>query len=193
MPVGEIFARITDSGNSTVGGGAASALAGAMASGLVGMVSLLSRGKGLGLDDAAYESFSGELGDIASKLEDGAFADEAAYLGIKAALALPKATDKEKSKRRSALEAAATEAANTPLGNARLAARVLEIASELEGRYNAAAASDMECGKMLARSAVVGCALNVDANLPMIKNEESARFFRSESEKLKRLAEHLIS
>jgi formiminotetrahydrofolate cyclodeaminase len=46
----------------------------------------------------------------------------------------------------------------------------------------------MECGKMLARCAILGCALNIDANLPMIKNEETLRFLRGESENLKILA-----
>ena len=85
---------------------------------------------------------------------------------------------------------AAIEAANVPLENARLAARVLEIALKLEGRYNSSAASDMECGKMLARCAILGCSLNIDANLPMIKNEKTLRFFQEESKNLKILAEY---
>jgi formiminotetrahydrofolate cyclodeaminase len=190
MQAGDIFGKIIDCGNATVGGGAASSLAGAMASGLVGMVSLLSKGKGLGLDDTDYESFSMELSRISAELQRGARKDESAFLGIKAALALPRTTEDEKSSRRVALESAAIEAANVPLENARLAARVLEIALELEGRCNSAAASDMECGKMLARCAILGCALNIDANLPMIKDEKTLRFFQGESEILKTLAEY---
>ena len=64
---------------------------------------------------------------------------------------------------------AAVGAATVPLQNGHRAARVLEICAELDGRSNPAAASDIAAGVMLARMAVTDCALNVDANLPLIK------------------------
>jgi formiminotetrahydrofolate cyclodeaminase len=187
MQIEEIFGKVTDSGDATVGGGAASALAGAMAAGLVSMVSLLSRGKGLGLDDACYVGFSEELDAISREFRAGAYADEAAFLKIKAALALPKSTDEEKAARREALSSAAVAAADAPLENAARAARVLAIAESLGGKCNTSAASDMECGRMLARSALSGCLLNVEANLSMIKDPGAKNRLERASEELKKL------
>lgn len=39
----------------------------------------------------------------------------------------------------------------------------------MEGKFNTAASSDMEAGIMLAKMAVVDTALNVEANLSLIK------------------------
>ena len=187
MSVYEVFDKILDSGNTTVGGGAASAIAGAMAAGLVAMVSRLSKGKELGLRDDDYDRLADELDGIVIQQKQGACDDEAAFLMIKDAFALPKSTDEEKAMRRAAVEAAAFRAASVPLENARRSVRVLEIAKELNGKYNTAAASDMACGVMLARMSVRGCALNIDANLGLIKTPETNASLTRASAELKKL------
>ena len=103
----EVVEKIMDSRNVTVGGGSASAVAGAMAAGLVGMVSRLSVGKEYGLPDERYLEIAEELDELAVQLKEGAVEDTRSYLGIKAAFALPKATDEQKSARRAAIESAA--------------------------------------------------------------------------------------
>ena len=169
MSLYRVLDKILDSRNTTVGGGAASAVAGAMAAGLVGMVARLSLGKDYGLPDERYLTLAEELDGLVRELTQGAQDDERAFLGIKDAFALPKGTEEEKAQRRAAVEAAAVGAATVPLQNGHRAARVLEICAELDGRSNPAAASDIAAGVMLARMAVTDCALNVDANLPLIK------------------------
>ena len=169
MSLYRVLDKILDSRNTTVGGGAASAVAGAMAAGLVGMVARLSLGKDYGLPDERYLTLAEELDGLVRELTQGAQDDERAFLGIKDAFALPKGTEEEKAQRRAAVEAAAVGAATVPLQNGHRAARVLEICGELEGRSNPAAGSDIAAGAMLARMAVTDCALNVDANLPLIK------------------------
>ena len=169
MSLYRVLDKILDSRNTTVGGGAASAVAGAMAAGLVGMVARLSLGKDYGLPDERYLTLAEELDGLVRELTQGAQDDERAFLGIKDAFALPKGTEAEKAQRRAAVEAAAVGAATVPLQNGHRAARVLEICAELDGRSNPAAASDIAAGVMLARMAVTDCALNVDANLPLIK------------------------
>ena len=47
-----------------------------------------------------------------------------------------------------------------------------KLCREMEGKFNVAVSSDMEAGIMLARMAVVGTALNVEANLSLIKTPE---------------------
>ena len=103
----EVVEKIMDSRDVTVGGGSASAVAGAMAAGLVGMVSRLSVGKEYGLPDERYLEIAEELDELAVQLKEGAVEDTRSYLGIKAAFALPKATDEQKSARRAAIESAA--------------------------------------------------------------------------------------
>lgn len=188
MSIYEILDKIIDSKNTTVGGGAASALAGAQAAGLAGMVSRLSAGKGLGLADERYLILADELDVISEKLKLGAVNDEDAFLKIKEAFTLPKSNEDETARRRAAIEAAALMAANVPLRNGRLAARVREIINELDGQYNTAAAADFECAKMLAKMAITGYALNIDANLPLIKNQEAAAALMEASTSLKKTA-----
>ena len=185
----EVMEKIMDSRDVTAGGGSASAVAGAMAAGLVGMVARLSTGKGYGLSDARYLEIADELDDIAARLKRGAVEDTQSYLGIKAAFALPKSTDAEKSARRAAVEATAIKAASVPLENGRAAIRILELCRELEGKINAAAASDMEAGVMLAKMAVVDTALNVEANLPLIKSAEVNAEFAAAALELKNSVE----
>lgn len=186
MSVYEILDKIIDSKNTTVGGGAASALAGAQAAGLAGMAARLSAGKGLGLTDERCLALAEELDIIAEKLKLGAINDEEAFLRIKEAFAMPKSNENEMALRRAAIGEAALTAANVPLHNGRLAVRVWEIINELDGRYNPATASDFECAKMLAQMAITGCALNVDANLPLIKNQEAAAALAEASASLKK-------
>lgn len=76
----EVFDKIIDSNNFTVGGGAGSA--GAMSAGLVSMVCRLSTGTDLGLEDKKYVTLSTELDQIAEKLKQGAYDDEVAFLKI---------------------------------------------------------------------------------------------------------------
>ena len=168
----EVLEKIMDSRDFTVGGGSASAVAGAMASGLIGMVARLSTGKEYGLTDERYLEIADTLDKYVVEFKEGAVADTQSFLGIKAAFALPKSTDEEKAARRAAVEKAAIQAARVPLENGRRALKVFEIAKEMEGRCNAAAASDMDAGVMLAKMAVADTALNVEANLSLIKTSE---------------------
>lgn len=185
MSLYSVFDKVMDTKDFTVGGGAASAIAGAMAAGLVGMVARLSIGKDYGLHDERYEAIAGEMDTLCQKLTQGAQDDEEAFLGIKNAFKLPKGTDEEKVIRRAAVENAAVQAATVPMENARRAARILEICAEMENRSNPAAASDITSGVLLARSAVMGCALNIDANLPLIKTPEKSGPLAEAADKLK--------
>lgn len=172
MNLDEVMERIYDSKDFTAGGGAASAVSAAMAASLVAMVSRLSKGKDLGLPDETYESVADGLDETSRRLRDGAVRDLEAFLGIKAAYALPRETDEEKAARRAAVGKAAYGAADVPRQNARLALEVAEAVGKLEGKSNANAASDLEVGKDFAFAAVRGCMANIRANLGLIRDPE---------------------
>ncbi len=156
-----------------------------MAAGLVGMCVRLSTGKEYGFTDEKYLALADELDGYVKTLKDGAVEDTQAYLGIKSAFGLPKATDEEKAARRAAIEEAAVKAATVPLNNGRTALRIYNICKELEGNYNTATASDMEAGVLLARMAIYDTALNVEANLSLIKTPEKNAELAAAAQELK--------
>ena len=77
------------------------------------------------------------------------------------AFKLPKGTDEEKAARRAAVEAAATRAAEVPLENGRLNARVYELGVQLRGNSNPACLSDLTSALYLAQGGVKDCVLNI--------------------------------
>jgi formiminotetrahydrofolate cyclodeaminase len=187
LPVQEVIEKIWNTRNFDVGGGAASSIAGSMAAGLGGMVARLSIGKNHGLEDIEYEKIACKMDSLCQDLISGAIEDEQAFLGIRAAFSLPRGSEEEKIKRRDAVENAAVKAAEVPLENGKMAARVLDLCRNLVGCSNPAAGSDLDVGMMLARAAVRGCALNIDANLPLIRSPEKNNLLREASEDLKNL------
>lgn len=181
----EVIEKIMDSRDASAGGGAASAVAGAMAAGLVGMAARLSLGKGYGLSDERYEEIAGELDECVEALKKGSVADTEAYRGIKAAFTLPGTTVEEKKTRGAAIEKAAIRAAEVPLENGRAAQKILFFCKEMEGNFNINTKSDMEAGIMLAQMAVTDTALNIEANLSLIKTPEINAHFAACAEELK--------
>lgn len=177
----EIMEKIMDSRDVTVGGGAASAVAGAMAAGLIGMVARLSQGKGYHLSDMRYIEIADMLDKYVETLKKGAIADVEAYLAMKKSFALPKTTEEEKTIRRAAIEEAAIQAANVPLENGMAAQEILTFCKEMEENYNVNMKSDMEAGIMLAKMAVTDTALNIEANLSLIKTPEINAHFAARS------------
>lgn len=168
----EVLEKILDSKDVTVGGGSASAIGGAMAAGLIGMVVRLSTGKEYGLDDMEYLRIADELDEISKDLLEGSKKDTEAYLLIKNAFRLPKTTEEEKEIRKVAISDAGIEAALVPKINADKCIKIMEIVKTLENKYNTNAGSDFLIGMNLAELSIQGCILNIEANLPLIKNQE---------------------
>ena len=178
----DMLARVLDATDATVGGGSASALAGAMAAGLTGMVARLSAGRGLELSDARYHGCAVEADVLGAALLSGAGDDAEAYGLVKAAYGLPRETAAQAEARQAAIQDALIAAAAAPLDNARRALRVREICRELAGRSNAATASDLDVAVVLADAAVAGCLLNVDINLEALPGSPAAARLRRGAE-----------
>lgn len=173
----DVLDKILDTGDATVGGGSAAALSGAMAAGLIGMAALLSVGKGSGLPDEAYREVEARCRELREQLLAGCVEDTAAYKGIVEAYRLPKATDEEKEARAGAIQAAGTKAAAVPRDNGRNCQRVCELGRSIRDSYNRNAASDFEYGMELASLGVAGAIANIEANLPLIKDEGARKEF----------------
>ena len=181
----DVLENILNSVDVTVGGGSASALSGAMAAGLIGMVSRLSIHKDYGLEDRKYLELAEELDRINKKLLEGVKEDAKAYSMIINAYKLPKSNDDEKEVRRKTIENAGIAAASVPRDNAYLCKRVLEIGKMLDGKSNINAVSDLKIGINLAKVGVDGCLQNIEANLPLIKNAKILEKFNHDIQVLK--------
>ncbi|WP_432406451.1 cyclodeaminase/cyclohydrolase family protein [Wukongibacter sp. M2B1] len=175
----EMIKKVIDSNNFTVGGGAASALAGAMAAGMIAMVAKLSLKKDYELTVDTYKKVSDEADKLAKELLAGAKADERAFCMIKNAYALPKSTEEEKRERAIAIQNGGIAAATVPKDNGFMCKRIYELGMMLKGRSNPNASSDLEEAIMLAKAGIKGCILNVEANLPLIKDQEKKSEFQS--------------
>ena len=97
--VADVLSKIIDSEDTTVGGGSASALSGAMAGGMIAMVAKLSRKKPVNFSVEQYDAIAAECDALAEKLQQGCVNDTQAYCMIVDAFKLPKGTEAEKAAR----------------------------------------------------------------------------------------------
>ena len=161
---------ILDTQDVTVGGGSASAVSAAMAAGLIGMVARLSAKKDYGLSAEAHLEVAERCDVLAPALMQGSLDDMAAFAMIKSAFGLPKDKDEEKQARAKAINDAAVQAALTPYENAKKALEVLELGRKIKNVSNPAAGSDLLIGLQLSEIGVKGCIMNMEANMPLIKD-----------------------
>jgi len=171
----EAFQKVIDPADDQTGGGTASAVAGAMAAGLAGMVARLSVGREGMEPEPYYREIDAEAQALTADLMRGGREDSEAFGVVMRAFTLPKCTDEEKAARSRAIQAGMVGAATVPLENAERCLRVLRLVARLEGRSNLNAASDLAVGGALARTALEGCLNNVDINVESIKDEGTAR------------------
>ena len=110
--------------------------------------------------------------------------DANAYTRVLEAFRLPKATEEEREIRLSAVQEAFKEAATVPLGVARDALAVLELAGAVIAKGNPNAATDGLVGAMMARTAGLSALCNVRINLGSIRDEGFVKDLRSKVETL---------
>lgn len=182
----DVIDKILDSKDVTVGGGSASAISGAMAAGLMSMVARLSTKKDYGLTETKYLTIAEELDLLSKELLKGSEKDTEAYLLIKNAYSMPKSNEEEKATRSAAIREAGAAAATVPKENGYMCKRVYELGTSLEGKSNDAAFSDLIIGVNLAKLGIEGCVMNIEANLPMIKDEKTIEGFKEHIEILRK-------
>ena len=187
------FGDVLAAGTPTPGGGCASALAGALAAGLTGMVARTTAGS------KKFADRAGRMNEIASEAdrlrgELLALVDEdaRAFELVMAAFRMPKETPEDQAARSGAIQQAYRAASGPPGEVCDRSLRVLELALEVAEQGTPSAASDAGVGALLAATALEGGALNVQINLGSIKDtlfrgaqEERLRAYRSQGQALR--------
>jgi len=179
------FLKVIDPDDDQTGGGTASAVAGAMAAGLAGMVARLSIGREGMEPEPYYREIDAEAHVLTDSLMRGGREDAEAFGAVMRAFTLPKCTDEEKAARSGAIQDGMVGAARVPLENAGRCARVLALVAKLEGRSNQNAVSDLAVGGALARTALEGCLANVAINVESIKDQQTVEALTAQADELR--------
>jgi glutamate formiminotransferase/formiminotetrahydrofolate cyclodeaminase len=186
------FLEALGSSAPTPGGGAASALAGALAAALSEMVAQLTVGRPRfqEVDDAMRAAIAQARG-LRSELLALIADDERAYAGVSAAYKMPRATDDERVEREAAIQAALLAAMRPPRRMMHCGCEVLALASEVAASGSPSVASDAGCAALLGEAAVRAAGLNVLANVVLLHDEQVASDARSAVAGLEERAEAL--
>lgn len=176
----------------TPGGGSVSAVAAANAAAMVSMVANLTwKKKGYEAVQPQVEEILEKATQAIEKLKDLTSQDMQAFEKLMAAWRLPSENDEQKEIRTEALEKAGQEASAVPLKICQVCLEILKMADSLAPIGNKSAISDVGVGAYLAEASLKAAMLNVDINLPSIKDETSRLHLISEKERLIREAEEL--
>lgn len=151
------------------GGGAAAALAGALAAACAEMVGrfTIGRPRFAAVEQRAAAAVE-RLAVVRAELLAQMAADERAFAAVSAAYKLPKGTDEERTARQGAIQAALLTAMAPPLEVMRRSCDALESAAELAAAGNPSVVSDAACAAILGEAAVRAAALNVRANTALL-------------------------
>ncbi len=165
------------------GGGSVAAFAIASAAALGLMVCELTSGKKKYAEhEAQVRDALAALHSLSALARAAIDADADAYGEVMAAYALPKDTPEHKAARTAAVQAATIHAARIPLANARLGMDVLRVLGGLDGRSNVNCASDLDVGRMMARTGVRGALANVRINLGGIEDAAVVSELRADAD-----------
>lgn len=159
------------------GGGATGALHAAQAAALLAMVARFSDGprydaETVGRVRAAADGLADESVDLAA-------ADQAAFEKVIAAYGLPKDTPEDKAARSAAIADAMAGAARPPADLMAASVRLMGLAEELLPVANKNVISDIAAAAAAISAAAVTAALNIEVNLPGIKDTALAEELRA--------------
>lgn len=160
------------SGNATPGGGAATALSGAMSAALLSMVMNLTLGR------KRYAAAEGEMLALrkrveAIRVEMTRLAQEDAnvFERVMAAYRLPKRSEVQQSVRKAAIQNTLMDATQIPLKVASQAGELLDCLPVIIEKGNPNAVGDAAAGLWLADAIMQGALMNVQINLGLIHDE----------------------
>jgi len=169
------------------GGGSASALVGATAASLCGMLAALT------IDKKGYEEhrdFMKKTYEKAKALKDELLEllqkDTEAFDDAAKAFKMPKNTEEEKRKRAEAIEAGLKKATEVPLAIMEKSLEVSRLAIETLKRGNEMAITDGAISAIFAEASVVGAMFNVRINFSWMKDKE---YVKSTEERISNIIE----
>jgi formiminotetrahydrofolate cyclodeaminase len=155
------------------GGGSASALTGATAASLSGMLAALTVNK------KGYEQVKPEMEEILLKAEslkeellDLLQKDTEAFNDASKAFKLPKGTEDEKKRREKAVEGGLKKATEVPLNIMEKSLEVARLAKRVLKKGNEMAISDGAISALFAEAAAIGAIINVRINFSWMKDKE---------------------
>jgi formiminotetrahydrofolate cyclodeaminase len=181
----EDFVEQLASANPTPGGGSASALAGAIAAGLVEMACNLTVGREKFRDvEEELRVVLARAGELREQLMAAVDEDKDAYDQVSQAYKLPKGSDEEKGARTAAIQEALRYATEVPLKVAQAAMEVSQLALIALEKSNPNVASDARVARVIADAAREGATANVEINLGSITDGEFVDRIREEMEGL---------
>lgn len=170
LKITEFLSR-TASSDPVPGGGSVSALGAAMAAALSEMVASITIGR------KGFETYEKEMLEIVQqarslrkKLVEDIDRDSDAYSQVYAAFRLANDTEEHKNERSQAVQDGLKQAALIPLGVAKDASELLDLAGKAVARADKNAVTDAAVAAMMARTAILGALLNVKINLKSIKD-----------------------
>jgi len=186
------FIEALGSGAPSPGGGAASALVGALAAALAEMVANFTVGRPkYAAVEESMRAIAVRARELRARLLELTEEDERAFAQVSAAYRLPKGGTEERAVREEAIQAALHMAMRPPLEVMQIGCAALELATETAASGNPSVVSDAGCAALLGEAAVRAAALNVLANVVALKDETAAQSGRATVIQLEERAEAL--
>ena len=177
--------KVSASSEPTPGGGSVAAIAAAFAASMSAMVANLTIGRKKYRDvEAEVTRLRDRALCLMSRAEDLVEDDMTQFRRFMESYRMPAVTDEEKERREHLIQEALKGATETPLEIARTCLEILKVADEIAPIGNTMAISDAGVSCYLAEAALRAALLNVDINLPQVKDESFVKASRENKEGL---------
>jgi len=184
--------KVSASSEPVPGGGSVSAIAGCFGAAMVSMVANLTIGKKKYHDvESKAVAVRDRVLSLMNRLEALVNEDMASFQRFMEVYKMPRETQEQEQTRAFLLEETLKASTETPLRIARACLEGLEMAAEIASFGSKMAISDAGVGANLLHAALESALLNVDINLPSIKDEAFKRASLEERLSLSRRAQEV--
>lgn len=190
--MGELFGKslrevieASASKSPTPGGGSVSAIIACFGLAMTAMVCNLTLGKEKYKDaESKVKEILCETNILMQRMEELVEADMSVFNNLMAAYRLPGSTAEEKAVREATVQKALRDATGVPMEIARTCLKALQLTDQLSPIGSKMAVSDAGVAALLAEAALNSALMNVEINIPMIKNQTYIKEVIAEKEKM---------